>query len=658
MMSDSTELTECRAAPSRARIFISYSRTDEAFAISLSQELEARGIEVLRDVDETLPGEEWWRRLQSLIGAADAIVFVLSRRSAESKVCREEVAHGEALKKRIFPAVIEDVDWASVPSGLAARHSVFFKSEAKRAASVDQLVEALLTDIDWIREHTRLFERAATWQRQGRGRHELLSGRALDAAEQWLQAQPVAAESPTALHREYIKAGRDAATRRRKYFMGSLAAGIVVLAGVAGAALWQRGVAVHNFEIATRAAESMVFDIAQSLRNMQGLSAEAVRKILETAKTAFDQLAEAAPDDLDLQRSRAAMLGQFGRTYLTLGDLEAALKAYREALTISGRLVSSDPSNTRWQHDLSVFYGSVGEVLAAQGKLEEALKAHRDSLAIAEHLITFDRTQWQRALPLSYDAVGDVLALQGKLEEALTAFRESLAIRERFAAANPSNNEWQGDLTVSYLKVGDVLRMQRKLDEALKAYRDGLVIAERLAASERSNTQWQRELLLSYQRVGEVLSLLGKLEEALEAWRDSLAIAEPLAASDRSNARWERDLHVSHINIGGVLLMQGKVEEALKAFRNTLTLAERRAAANPSDIQRQYELAAVYDNLASIYEKLADVAQALTELRKVRHIMAALVAGAPDNAEWKHDLGRCEREIARLEGLARDGARN
>src|SRR5262245_22645114 len=228
----------------KAKIFISYSRTDEGFAIVLRQELEARGIEVLRDVDDTLPGEEWWRRLQSLIGAAHAIVFVLSRRSVESKVCREEVAYSEELKKRVFPAVIDDVDWASVPPGLAARHSVFFKSEAQHRASLDQLVEALLTDIDWIREHTRLFERASTWQRQGRGRHELLSGRALQEAERWLQAQPAAAEAPTPLHLEYIKAARDAATRWRNYLIVGLAAGIVLAVALAGLALWQREIAI------------------------------------------------------------------------------------------------------------------------------------------------------------------------------------------------------------------------------------------------------------------------------------------------------------------------------------------------------------------------------------------------------------------------------
>ena len=36
----------------------------------------SRQIEVFRDVDDTLPGEEWWQRLQSLIAAADTVVFL------------------------------------------------------------------------------------------------------------------------------------------------------------------------------------------------------------------------------------------------------------------------------------------------------------------------------------------------------------------------------------------------------------------------------------------------------------------------------------------------------------------------------------------------------------------------------------------------------
>src|SRR5262245_38985679 len=435
------EPNRVQAIAAKARAFISYSRADAAFAVSLCQELETRGIEVLRDVEDTLPGEEWWGRLQSLIASADAIVFVLSRRSVESKVCRDEVAYGEELKKRIFPAVIEDVDWASVPPGLAARHSVFFKDEAERAAALDQLTRALLTDIDWIREHTRLYERATGWQRQRRGRYELLSGRALQAAEQWLQSQPATAEAPTPLHLEYIKAARDAATRWRNYAMVALAGGIVLTGGLAGVAAWQRGVAVterdkatQNFQIARQTAEREVLELARGLRNVRGMSAQTVRKILETAEATFKDLAASAPDDLELQRSRSVFLDEFGDTYVTLGDLDAALKAYREGLAISERLLLvSDPGDIRRERALSISYDRVGDVLVKQGKLQEALKSYRDSLAMRERLVAADpsNTQWQRELSVSHHFVGDVLVKQGKLEEALRAHRDSLAIAER-----------------------------------------------------------------------------------------------------------------------------------------------------------------------------------------------------------------------------------
>src|SRR5262249_28098774 len=151
-----------------------------------------------------------------------------------------------------------------------------------------------------------------------------------------------------------IRASRQGATRRRNIVTGSLAAGIVVALALAGLAYWQRGVAVEqrdqatrNFSLAQKTAESLVFNIAQGLRNVQGMRAEAVRKILETARATFEQLTASAPDDLALQRSRAAMLSEFGDTYLSLGDLDQALKLYREGLAISERLANSDPNNTR-----------------------------------------------------------------------------------------------------------------------------------------------------------------------------------------------------------------------------------------------------------------------------------------------------------------------
>ncbi len=62
----------------KTRVFLSYSRMDKDFALLLREQLEQRGIEVFRDVDDTMVGKEWRKRLEQLITQADTIVFVLS----------------------------------------------------------------------------------------------------------------------------------------------------------------------------------------------------------------------------------------------------------------------------------------------------------------------------------------------------------------------------------------------------------------------------------------------------------------------------------------------------------------------------------------------------------------------------------------------------
>jgi hypothetical protein len=73
-------------AEPKARIFISYSRKDMAFADRLEAALKARGFEPLIDRSEIYAFEDWWKRIQSLIGRADTVAFVLSSNSVASDV--------------------------------------------------------------------------------------------------------------------------------------------------------------------------------------------------------------------------------------------------------------------------------------------------------------------------------------------------------------------------------------------------------------------------------------------------------------------------------------------------------------------------------------------------------------------------------------------
>lgn len=317
------------------RVFLSYSRIDQPFAIWLREELERLGVEVFRDVDDTLPGELWWQRLQDLIARADAVVFVLSPNSVQSSVCGDEVVHAQKLNKRIFPIAIDDIDWAVVPEGLSRVHSVSFTDTDARPTAVSQLYEAFLTDIDWVREHTRLRERADLWEKRGRSRHELLRGRALNEAEAWLDAQPEHAEPPTALHREFFQVSRDAARQRRTFLTGGLVTGLLVAVTLAGLAFWQR----NEAQIATVLAQTAKQEAERQEEIAKAASVSAQTAQLEAERQeGIAVVAKIDAESSEAETRRTAATSLFVRASREITDGNTP-----EALAFLSRAVQIDP---------------------------------------------------------------------------------------------------------------------------------------------------------------------------------------------------------------------------------------------------------------------------------------------------------------------------
>src|SRR5438445_10861761 len=91
--------------PPKAKVFISYSRKDMAFADRLEAALKARSFEPLIDRSEIFAFEDWWKRIEVLIGRADTIVFVLSPDAVASEIALKEVTHAASLNKRFAPIV-------------------------------------------------------------------------------------------------------------------------------------------------------------------------------------------------------------------------------------------------------------------------------------------------------------------------------------------------------------------------------------------------------------------------------------------------------------------------------------------------------------------------------------------------------------------------
>jgi hypothetical protein len=197
----------------KLNVFISYSRDDLDFADQLDKALRLTGFATL-DRHGISGGEDWRIRLGGLIRAADTVVFVLSPASAASEICAWEVGEAARLNKRIIPVLCRTLGGESPPLALAQRNYIFFYREPKSPGSgfgggLGQLVTALNTDLDWLREHTRLLQRATEWQVGGRSANRLLSGEDIAAAKAWAARRPKDAPSPTELHLAFLRASED-----------------------------------------------------------------------------------------------------------------------------------------------------------------------------------------------------------------------------------------------------------------------------------------------------------------------------------------------------------------------------------------------------------------------------------------------------------------
>ena len=255
-----------------ADVFISYSRKDTAFVRRLSDALEQRQREAWVDWEGIRPTEEFMLAIYAAIEGTNTFIFILTPDSVGSEVCAKEIAHAAKHNKRFIPIVHREIDAKSVPETLAKLNWIFCREADDFAATVESLIDALDTDLDWVRAHTRLLTRAIEWESKGKNTSFVLRGDDLRAAEKWLtEAGADKERQPTPLQTDYIIASRKAAARRQRITLGAVSFGAVVAVGLAILALIQRGearkqegIAKENAAEATRQKDAALETLSQS----------------------------------------------------------------------------------------------------------------------------------------------------------------------------------------------------------------------------------------------------------------------------------------------------------------------------------------------------------------------------------------------------------
>jgi WD40 repeat protein len=247
---------------STTSVFVSYSRrnsqTVDLIADLLSR-LDTPGMpafDIMVDRRDLPYGELWQNELQAMIERADAIVYFVSPESISSQWCAWELEQVQRLSKRLVPVLLADVAPDRLPPAIGSRQLLPLLDHDPRSPAFLQgladLSRALWTDHAWVKEHTRLSDRARQWQAKARDPSLLLRAAALRDAERWIDEKPAAAPTPSEDILELVLASRrDGQRRQRNLYTGAASvAALATFLATFGFMQWRT--AVDNRENALR----------------------------------------------------------------------------------------------------------------------------------------------------------------------------------------------------------------------------------------------------------------------------------------------------------------------------------------------------------------------------------------------------------------------
>lgn len=634
-------MSEVPAAAARA--FLSYSRRDTAAADLFLAALEARGLSVFRDTEDILPAEDWRGRLDALIGTADAVVFLMSPNSVRSDVCAWEIHLAGKLGKRLVPVLLEPVSEAATPPELSRLNYVIASSDRDFDDAISKIVSAVQTDIAWVRDHTRLGERAREWDRGGeRPAAGLLRGGELAGAEAWLASQPATGPAPTNLTREWIAASRTAAVRRqRNWVAGSLVVaavsiGLGVLAEInRRSAAEQRDRAERILDRSSKTANDLVFDMAQRFRDREGVPQALVFDLLSRSKGLLDQLSEAGENRPDLLRSRSAALTEMSVTLARQGDLEAAHEVAAEANAHFAALAESgEPAALA---DLAVGLDREGDILMRLEKVDEAAARFHAAVEINQRIATENTpANWRLNLAVSKEKMGDVAVARDEVERAMTVYDEALAIR---ADVEPDGR----GVAILREKRGDAFAERGDRDRARAEYQASLALTEALSQKAPSDTRLKRDLSVILQKLGDLVAEIDGPAEAMAHFEADLAIARALRRLDPEREDWTLDLIVSLDRMGVVRFLVGDAGESLALLAEADGLATTLAEQDPGRIDLAAVATRAAQKLSLIAFEVGDHAGAADAAARNADRLAAvssddvgggLYADAMNNVAW------------------------
>jgi hypothetical protein len=282
-------------------VFISYSRRDIDFVRQIFDQLTTHDYAPWVDWQDIPPTADWLSEIYRGIETANVFLFVISPDSVASEICTLEVEHALKHNKRLIPIVWKEVEEEQIHSSIISYNWIFLRQEDDFNVNFQLLIEALGTDLTYLREHTRLLTRAVEWDENGRRRSGILQGPDLITAEGWISISQSMEPPASQLHQDYITFSCATVKRLQQLIYSGIGFAFICLSGLLVFALIQRQEAASQRLVAEEAAKLAQQQRSEALEakdeaEKQRQEADQQRKVAINARKDADQQRDKALD--------------------------------------------------------------------------------------------------------------------------------------------------------------------------------------------------------------------------------------------------------------------------------------------------------------------------------------------------------------------------
>ena len=475
-----------------------------------------------------------------------------------------------------------------------------------------------------------------------------------------LEHLPVAARQRTVQYRvaKFVNRHRTGVAATAAIVLALLAA-LTITMREAHIARQERARAERRFNDVRKLADSLIFEIHDSVRNVPG--ATATRKlIIERALQYLNSLAKEASADVSLQRELAAAYVRIGKVQgganeANLGETAAALESYKKALTIREALYARSPKDLANIEDLSEAYRTVAESLEETGDLERAFEDTRCARQLVEQAERAhpEDVELLEELVRDYEAEANLLGgnfnrgTLGDTSNAVAQRKKELDVSERLATLRPNDSGIQRFLAVSIVQMGDQLLMSGQWRESADYYLRAKAVFERLLAQSPGVREELEYLHGCYQRLQFIRLQNGEIDQAIQDSRQAVEIASRLSRADPNDVWSRANLADDYGNLAGALSRAAHPQpEAQPAAQKAIKLIEEVVARDPTNTEFQGVLSAAFTTAGDVCQRRGDYRRALGYYRQALAVTQSIAATDAKNVASRMRLASDHNNVA------------